>query len=190
MGSGYPHPQPRHTPHTTSKSNICQTLPNSWQSQRTKTALYFSVHLYYMACIAVAVKRETGCPTSNCLNTTVSSQRKRLKSVECRLCCLNTSLERERERESYCLNGVLSSDETEHWGVWCWWQTKQYFSAGSVAVSQGAAVRQHSSWWTQREGILQRSEQEPWAGAGSGVPHRWKSRTLALSVPTPICLYQ
>lgn len=80
------------TPIPHPKSNICQTLPNSWESQWTKTPQCASV-LY-----AVAVKSETRCPTSNCLNTTVSIQRKRLKSVECWLCCLNTSLEREGKR--------------------------------------------------------------------------------------------
>lgn len=149
MGISPPSPTPNPTIHLKhlAKSNICHTLPSSWESQWTKTPQCASV-LY-----AVAVKSETRCPISNCLNTTVSSQTKRFKSVECRLRCLNTSLER-GERERYCLNAVLGSDETGHWGVWCWWQTKQYFSAGSVAVSQGAAVRQHSSWWTQREGIL------------------------------------
>lgn len=79
----------------------------------------------------------------------------------------------------------------EHWGVW--WQTLQYFSAGSVALSQGSAVRQHSSWWTHRRGIQragQLSEQEPRAWEGSGVPLTGgKSRTLLLSVtnwPRPL----
>lgn len=96
--------------------------------------------------------------------------------------------QRDREKESYCLNVILGSDEMGHWGVRCRWQTRQYFSAGSVAISQGAAVGQHSSWWTQRGGIPwaeRRFEQESQKGAGSGVPHRWKLRPLAFSVPNP-----